>query len=164
MNVLSKLVMKNIKLNKKRSIVTIIGIMLSVALICAVGVMITSYRKTLVEHAIKETGYYHVEVNVGRRVSKDNNEISKSGDKVIIQCEENNIFSQIKIKNFGNVIDEEDRANIFKRFYKGKNAKKDSVGIGLALAKSIIENDNGRITVESKEGDGTEFVIKYFRM
>ena len=91
-------------------------------------------------------------------------EHSKSGDKVIIQCEENNIFSQIKIKNFGNVIDEEDRANIFKRFYKGKNAKKDSVGIGLALAKSIIENDNGRITVESKEGDGTEFVIKYFRM
>ena len=45
MKILRELTLKNLKLNKKRTIVTIIGIMLSVALICAVGVMITCFRK-----------------------------------------------------------------------------------------------------------------------
>ena len=42
--------------------------------------------------------------------------------------------------------------HIFERFYKGKNSSKDSVGIGLSLAKTIIEKDNGYITVESEIG------------
>ena len=47
------------------------------------------------------------------------------------------------------------------RFYKGKNASKDSVGIVLALSKTIIEEDNGHINVTSDES-GTLFEIKYF--
>lgn len=62
MNVLNKLALKNLKLNKKRSIGTIIGIVLSVALICAVAGLGTSLKQTLVENAISETGYYHLEV------------------------------------------------------------------------------------------------------
>lgn len=61
MNILTKLTVKNLKLNKKRTIGTIIGIILSVALICAVSGMITSFRATLIQNAINETGYYHVE-------------------------------------------------------------------------------------------------------
>jgi signal transduction histidine kinase len=56
----------------------------------------------------------------------------------------------------------EDLPHIFERFYKGKNATNDSVGIGLSLAKSIIEKDNGTISVESSD-KGTIFIIKYFR-
>ena len=49
MNILNKLTIKNLKLNKKRTIVTIIGIMLSTALICAVAGMVSSFMATLVE-------------------------------------------------------------------------------------------------------------------
>lgn len=59
MNILSKLSIRNLKLNKKRTISTIIGIILSVALICAVASMGISFQATLVENAINETGYYH---------------------------------------------------------------------------------------------------------
>ena len=45
MNILKKLTLKSLKLNKKRTLVTIIGIMLSTALICAVAGMITSVQK-----------------------------------------------------------------------------------------------------------------------
>ncbi len=62
MNVLNKLASKNIKLNKKRTIGTIIGIILSVALLCAVAGLGTSLKATLVENAIDETGYYHLEL------------------------------------------------------------------------------------------------------
>ena len=62
MNVLNKLVTKSLKLNTKRTIGTIIGIILSVALICAVSSMVSSFRQTLVENAINESGYYHIEL------------------------------------------------------------------------------------------------------
>ena len=62
MNVLNKLVIKSLKLNTKRTIGTIIGIVLSVALICAVSSMVSSFRQTLVENAINESGYYHIEL------------------------------------------------------------------------------------------------------
>ena len=60
MNLLNKLTIKNLKLNKKRTIVTIIGIMLSVALITAVSSIYTSGIKSLIKFEIKENGNYHV--------------------------------------------------------------------------------------------------------
>ena len=55
-----------------------------------------------------------------------------------------------------------DIKHIFERFYKGKNSSNDSIGIGLALSKSIIESNNGYIEAESVLGKGTIFTIKYF--
>lgn len=60
-------------------------------------------------------------------------------------------------------IAEEDIKHIFERFYKGKNSSGDSVGIGLALAQSIIKENNGYIDAESEAGNGTMFTIKYFK-
>ena len=60
-------------------------------------------------------------------------------------------------------IPNEDLLNIFKRFYKCKNSKSNSIGIGLALSKSIIEKNNGYIEVDSELNKGTRFVIKYAR-
>lgn len=62
MNSLNKIVLRNLKLNKKRTIGTIIGIVLSVALLCAVAGMFTTLQNTLVQSAISSTGYYHVTV------------------------------------------------------------------------------------------------------
>ena len=63
MNILNKLSIKNLKMNKKRTISTIIGIILSCALICAVATMVMSFQATLVQNAINETGYYHLKIS-----------------------------------------------------------------------------------------------------
>ena len=63
MKILTKITKRNLLLNKKRTISSIIGIMLSVALICAVSGMFTSYKETLIQLHIVENGYYHIVVN-----------------------------------------------------------------------------------------------------
>ncbi len=62
MNILNKISIRNLKLNKKRTISTIIGIILSTALICAVATMATSFQHTLVQNDINKSGYYHLEL------------------------------------------------------------------------------------------------------
>ena len=90
-------------------------------------------------------------------------EHSNDNSKIEIFYEENNVYSKIEIKDYGVGIDKEDLPHIFERFYKGKNSSNESVGIGLALAKSIIESNNGYIDVESEVGKGSLFTIKYFK-
>nr|MBP3259043.1 ABC transporter permease [Bacilli bacterium] len=60
MDLLNKLTIKNLKLNKKRTIVTIIGIMLSVALITAVASVYTSGTKSLIKYEADMIGDFHV--------------------------------------------------------------------------------------------------------
>ena len=90
-------------------------------------------------------------------------EHSNSNSKIYIKIYNNNVFSEITIKDNGSGIDAKDLKHIFERFYKGKNSSKESVGIGLSLAKTIIEKDNGYITVESEIGKGTTFHIRYLK-
>lgn len=90
-------------------------------------------------------------------------EHTKEGGNLNISYEENPIYSEIVIKDNGEGIDKDDIPNIFKRFYKGKNSKSDSVGIGLAMAKSIIESQNGDIYVKSEKNMGTEFHITFHK-
>lgn len=91
-------------------------------------------------------------------------EHSKDNSNILIEVDENNVYSQVVIRDNGTGIDKEDLPHIFERFYKGKNSSNESCGIGLSLAKSIIEKNNGNIYVESKVGKGSTFTIKYFRM
>jgi signal transduction histidine kinase len=86
--------------------------------------------------------------------------ISENGI-IDISSEMNSLFTKIIIVDNGKGIDEEDQKHIFERFYKGKNSSKDSYGIGLNLAKNIIEKDNGYIMVDSIINKGTKFTIKY---
>ena len=90
-------------------------------------------------------------------------EHSKDNSKIEIFYEENNVYTKIEIKDYGVGIDKEDLIHIFERLYKGKNSSNESVGIGLALSKSIIENNNGYIGVESEIRKGSLFIIKYFK-
>lgn len=92
-------------------------------------------------------------------------EYSYDDNKVILECNDNNLYTEFRIKDFGKGMSAEDTINIFKRFYKGENTdiNKDSIGIGLSLSKAIIEKDNGQIVVESKKEKGTTFIIKYFK-
>lgn len=90
-------------------------------------------------------------------------EHSQDGSYIYIDIIRNKIYTQITIKDNGEGISKEDIKHIFQRFYKGTNSKKDSIGIGLPLAKTIIEKNNGNIEVVSQEQVGTTFTIKYFK-
>lgn len=90
-------------------------------------------------------------------------EHTQKNPTIKIDYEENYIYSKIIISDNGEGIDDEDLNNIFKRFYKAKNSKSDSVGIGLAISKTIIENQNGNIYAKSKKGIGSEFYITFYK-
>lgn len=90
-------------------------------------------------------------------------EHSKNNSKIIVEYGENPAYSFIEIRDFGDGISEEDLPHIFERFYKGKNSKEDSFGIGLSLSKTIIEKDNGNISVNSSP-EGSKFVVKYMKV
>lgn len=87
----------------------------------------------------------------------------ENGGQLFVSLADTNIFTQLTIKDTGCGIAADDIPHIFERFYKGKNAGKDSVGIGLALSKSILEEEQAEINVESTEGVGTRFIIKFYK-
>lgn len=88
-------------------------------------------------------------------------EHSNENDIVYINCNDNKIYSKIEIINNG-IINDKDLNKIFDRFYTNKKGYSESVGIGLSLAKNIIEKNNGKIDVYSKDGK-TIFIIKYYK-
>ena len=90
-------------------------------------------------------------------------EYTREFGKINITLEDNKLYTKIMIEDEGMGISKEDLPNIFKRFYKGKNAKSDSVGIGLSLAKAIIFKDGGEINVRSIVDLGTTFEVIYFK-
>lgn len=105
---------------------------------------------------------YKWQIEALTNILKNSIEHSYENNKVLIESSENNAYVKIIIKDFGTGIAKEDINHIFERFYKGKDSDYDSIGIGLALSKSIIEKQNGKISVESSD-DGTTFTIKYFK-
>lgn len=96
-------------------------------------------------------------------ILKNGIEHTEEDGYIYISLIENPIYKKIIIEDTGVGIKEEDLPHIFKRFYKIKTSKKsDSVGIGLALAKSIVEEHNGIIEVDSKLGIGTKFTMTFY--
>lgn len=106
---------------------------------------------------------YRWQVEALTNILKNAVDYSFNDSIIIVEVDNNNTYTQIKIKDFGKGMSEDETINIFKRFYKGKNSSSDSNGIGLSLAKAIIEKDNGRVIVNSLKGEGTTFSIKYFK-
>lgn len=91
-------------------------------------------------------------------------EHSKENSKIEIECTDNPLYTEILIKDYGIGIPKEDLPRIFDKFYKGKNSSSNSFGIGLSLAKSIVESQNGEISVESEENKGSVFIIKLYNL
>lgn len=90
-------------------------------------------------------------------------EHSQPKSNIYIIVENTSIFLEIKIKDEGQGIEQKDLKHIFERFYRAKNCNEDSIGIGLSLAKTIIEQNNGYIKATSEVGKGTLFEIKYIK-
>lgn len=97
-------------------------------------------------------------------VIKNGIEHTGEGGSVTVTLEENPLFTRIRVRDNGEGIDEEDLVNIFKRFYKSKGSKKtDSIGIGLSLAKSIVEKHGGYIEAESRLDEGTTIIMTFLK-
>lgn len=108
-------------------------------------------------------GDFHWTAEAIINIIKNCMEHTEEGKTIQVSFKENALFTQIIIKDSGEGIAKEDLPYIFQRFYKGKNAGKDSFGIGLALAKAIIQNQGGDISVKSKKGEGTTFFVTIYK-
>ena len=85
------------------------------------------------------------------------------GKSIYVNAKNTNMYTELEIRDEGEGIDEEDIKHIFERFYKGKNSGENSFGIGLALSKSILENQSATINCYSKLGEGTSFKIRWIK-
>ena len=81
---------------------------------------------------------------------------------ISITCQDNPIYTEVVIQDSGGGFDEADLPYLFERFYRGAGSSKDSVGIGLALSKSIIEKENGTVTAENAKTGGARFCLKFY--
>lgn len=86
------------------------------------------------------------------------------GGYVRISAERNSMYSEITISDNGCGISPKDLPHIFERFYKAQNSSPSSVGIGLSLAKSIVEKTGGYITADSKLGVGSTFKLRFLNV
>ncbi|WP_138417242.1 sensor histidine kinase [Aquibacillus sediminis] len=114
------------------------------------------------EHAVF-LGDFNWSVEALINILKNCVEHTNEGGNIRVTYSENALYTEISIRDTGNGIPKEDLPYIFKRFYKGRNASDDSVGIGLAMAYSIITSQDGDIKVTSEPGKGTLFQIKFFK-
>ena len=96
-------------------------------------------------------------------IIKNSLQHTESGGTIKISSEETNLSVNIRIEDNGCGISKKDLPNIFERFYHGEKSDPNSNGIGLSLAKQIINSQNGVISCESEEGRGTIFEIKIYK-
>jgi signal transduction histidine kinase len=96
-------------------------------------------------------------------IIKNSIEHTPSNKNIDINWSTNPIYTEITIKDEGKGIPDKDLPFIFNRFYKAKNSNKDSIGIGLAMTKAIINNENGDISVKSELNKYTIFTIKFYK-
>lgn len=94
---------------------------------------------------------------------KNAHEHTPVGGMIIIKITDNPLFTEFLVQDNGTGIAKEDLPHIFERFYKGKNSSSESIGIGLNMSKTIIQKENGTIMVDSTEGKGTTFTIRFYK-
>lgn len=89
-------------------------------------------------------------------------EHTPSGGYVTMSASQNKLFTEITVRDTGNGIPKNELPHIFERFYNGSCSDENSIGIGLSLAKTIIEKNNGYISVKSNVNEGSCFSLKIF--
>lgn len=90
-------------------------------------------------------------------------EHTPEGGEIKIHSEENPLFTEITVTDTGAGFAGDDLPHIFERFYKGENSSPQSVGIGLALARMIVTEQNGTIKAENQKNSGAKFTIRFYK-
>ncbi len=122
-------------------------------------------KNILIETNIETTNFYldfNWTLEALTNILKNACEHTNNNGSIKIEVNENPLYLNIKIIDNGVGISESDKKHIFDRFYKGKT-NKDSIGIGLNMAKKIINLQNGEIECISKINEGTTFDIKFYK-
>lgn len=96
-------------------------------------------------------------------IMKNCMEHMENGGLLRIRVKENALYTELQLQDSGEGIDEEDIEHLFERFYRGKNATSQSIGIGLALARMIIREQNGTIKAENAEEGGALFTVRFYK-
>lgn len=87
---------------------------------------------------------------------------TEEGDTITISWEQTPLMTRFIVKDTGEGISEEDIHHIFKRFYRSKNnGSAQGIGLGLSLARSIVEGQGGTISAESEKGSGSTFLVSF---
>jgi len=89
-------------------------------------------------------------------------EHTPAGGHILVSCAQNALYTSIAVSDDGPGFDKDDLPHLFERFYRGRNAAADGVGIGLALAKTIIQSQGGVITAQNRPGGGALFALKLY--
>ena len=89
-------------------------------------------------------------------------EHSSDGSVIKIEATENPIMSQIVISDYGSGINEADLPHVFERFYRGSGADTGNFGVGLALSRMILNEQNGTIQAQNNVPQGASFIIKLY--
>ncbi|WP_379129532.1 sensor histidine kinase [Paenibacillus sp. sgz500958] len=97
-----------------------------------------------------------------RNLIKNCSEHTPAGGSVTLSFEQNPLYTKIVVEDNGEGLNPEDIPRLFERFFRGKNTRKDSVGIGLAFAKSIMEKQNGQIRAANRPEGGASFTVKIY--
>ena len=90
-------------------------------------------------------------------------EHSPAGGVVSCDWEENPLYIKIRIWDQGEGFSERDLPHLFERFYRGEGADRDSVGIGLFLARELVEAQNGVLEAYNRPGGGACFELRMYR-
>lgn len=90
-------------------------------------------------------------------------EHTPAGGSIRVTGEENALYTELVITDTGKGIAKEDLPHIFERFYKGKNSDNQSIGIGLALARRIVAEQNGTIKADNVKSGGAVFIIRFYK-
>lgn len=90
-------------------------------------------------------------------------EHTPAGGCITVEGKENPLFCQIRIQDNGTGIDLADLPHLFERFYRGKNAGSESIGIGLALARMICVDQNGTLKAENSPEGGACFTLRFYK-
>lgn len=90
-------------------------------------------------------------------------EHTPGGGTIEIFCKDNTLFTEIIIEDNGSGFSTEDLPHLFERFYRGKNATDNSIGIGLALSRMIVTRENGTLKAENRKSGGARFIFKFYK-
>jgi len=90
-------------------------------------------------------------------------EHTPEGGTITVRAEETPLYTEIRVSDTGTGFVPEDIPRLFERFYKGKNSGKESVGIGLALCRTIINEMNGTIKAENNLEGGASFITRFYK-
>ncbi len=102
-------------------------------------------------------------VEAFQNIIKNCIEHTPANGKIIISAHSTSVYNEFTVEDNGSGIPPEDLPHIFERFYHGKGSSEESVGIGLALAKTVLEKQKASVTAESRLGEGTKFTVKFYK-